>query len=153
MVFHWGVTDREGQIPTSWDNFIKVSAGSEHKKSHTAFPMEMQLVHYKVNLLESESSQKNLKEKLGKCLQEGFSDLEAAVKEGRHDSLAVLSIFYSVQLRSLASTREVSRFNAKQYFQVDLPIFDLLIAGLANITQPASRTQVGCYPKSKLSKS
>ena len=94
---------------------------------------------------------KNLKEKLGKCLQEGFPDLEAAVKEGRHDSLAVLSIFYSVQLRSLASTREASRFNAKQYFQVDLPIFDLLIAGLANITQPASRTQVGSYPKLKLS--
>ena len=116
MVFHWGVTDREGQIPTSWDNFFKVSTGSEHKKSHTAFPMEMQLVHYKVNLLESESSQKNLKEKLGKCLQEGFSNLEAAVKEGRHDSLAVLSIFYSVQLRSLASTREASRFNNCQYF-------------------------------------
>ena len=45
---------------------FKSFTGSEHKKSHTAFPMEMQLVHYKVNLiyifgiLESESSNKNL---------------------------------------------------------------------------------------------
>ena len=45
---------------------IKSFTGSEHKKSHTAFPMEMQLVHYKVNLintfgiLESESSNKDL---------------------------------------------------------------------------------------------
>ena len=27
---------------------ISAPTGSEHKKSHTAFPMEMQLVHYKV---------------------------------------------------------------------------------------------------------
>ena len=44
---------------------FKSFTGSEHKKSHTAFPMEMQLVHYKVNLiymfarLKSESPKSN----------------------------------------------------------------------------------------------
>jgi len=96
-VFHWGASDREG---------------SEHKKSHTAFPMELQLVHYK----------------------EGFPDLNAALKEAEYDSLAILSVFYSVQLRSL----------------VDLPSFDLLIAGLENITKPSSRTQVTSFPLADL---
>ena len=89
-------------------------------------------------------------------LQEGFSDLKAALKEAQYDSLAILSVFYSVQLRSLASidlvrlkmrkqTNEKERKMRKEsnlIFQVDLPSFNLLIAGLANITQPSSRTQV-----------
>ena len=78
-VFHWGTTDREGQrfmrpihlpwFPFSldslvsstsplilanfqdWKQILTFSSGSEHKKSHTAFPMEMQLVHYKVTII------------------------------------------------------------------------------------------------------
>ena len=53
-------------------------AGSEHKKSHTAFPMEMQLVHHKVNLmhifgiLESESSTKDIWRNLRNIFRWGF---------------------------------------------------------------------------------
>ena len=75
---------------------ISVLTGSEHKKSHTAFPMEMQLVHYKVI---------NSIKTFLKFSQDGFSNMETALKEDEFDSLAILSVLYSVQLRSLASKR------------------------------------------------
>jgi len=74
------------------------SKGSEHQKSSTSFPMEMHLVHYKAV----------------------HSNIVEALEEGAHDSLAVLGVFFSVQLAT----------------QVDLPSMDLLTSALANITQP-----------------
>ena len=58
--------------------------------------MEMQLVHYKVI---------NSIKTFLKFSQDGFSNMETALKEDEFDSLAILSVLYSVQLRSLASKR------------------------------------------------
>jgi len=95
--FHWGSSDLEG---------------SEHQKSHTPFPMEMHLVHFKDSL----------------------PSIGDALAEGEHDSLAVLSVFVSVQLKSL----------------VKLPSLDLLIAGLPNITEAGSKTKITSFPMSTL---
>ena len=53
---------------------IPVISGSEHTKSLTSFPMEVQLLHYK----------------------EEHTNISEALAEGHHDSLAMLSIFLSV---------------------------------------------------------
>ena len=68
--------------------------------------------------------------------------METALKEDKFDSLAILSVFYSVQLRSLASKRFLPNPKEIQHVQVNLPSFDLLIAGLSNVTLPRSSTQV-----------
>jgi len=88
------------------------SKGSEHQKSRTSFPMEMHLVHYKAN----------------------HSNILEALEEGAPDSLAVLAVFFSVQLAS----------------QVELHSMDLLGEALAKITEPHEETLVESFPLSSL---
>ena len=133
---------------------FKSFTGSEHKKSHTAFPMEMQLVHYKVNLiyifgiLESESSNINIGRIWGTSVGGVFRP--GGCPEGGSIWLSCSSFSFLFGTASFTGKYLSQNILANVYqtislyssVQVDLPSFDLLIAGLSNISQPTSQTQV-----------
>ena len=79
-------------------------AGSEHVIGTTAFPMELHLVHYKAV----------------------HSSLGEALQEGAFDSLAVLGVFFSVQLGGL----------------VHVPSLDTITAAMENITTANTEIEV-----------
>ena len=78
--------------------------GSEHIIGTEAFPLEMHLVHYKAV----------------------HSSLGEALQEGAFDSLAVLGVFFSVQLGGL----------------VHVPSLDTLTAVMENVTAAGTEREV-----------
>ena len=78
--------------------------GSEHIIGTEAFPLEMHLVHYKAV----------------------HSSLGEALQEGAFDSLAVLGVFFSVQLGGL----------------VHVPSLDILTAVMENVTTAGTEREV-----------
>ena len=85
-------------------SILTISSGSEHTIGSTAFPLEMHLVHYK-------------------AVHNGLAE---ALQEGAFDSLAVLGVFFSVQLGDL----------------VHVPSLDTLITAMENITEANTETEV-----------
>merc|ERR1740137_148741 len=86
--------------------------GSEHVIDTTAFPMELHLVHYKAV----------------------HSSLGEALQEGAFDSLAVLGVFFSVQLGGRGH----------------LPSLDTVTAAMENITTANTEIEVTPFPISDL---
>ena len=130
---------------------ISAPTGSEHKKSHTAFPMELQLVHYKVISVFAffskkwKSSNKAIR-RIG-CTSSGGVFRPECRPEGGSTRLSCYSFRLLLSTTSFPGKYQ-SRIKEWKWkknvikIQVDLPSFDLLISGLENITKPSSRTQV-----------
>merc|ERR1712227_323935 len=79
-------------------------SGSEHTKSVTSFPMEAQLIHFK----------------------DSFNDLESALSSNKWDSIAIVAVFYNLQLGAVAIS----------------PNMDIVSYALNNITEADSEIEI-----------
>jgi len=87
-------------------------SGSEHTKSVTSFPMEAQLIHFK----------------------DSFNDLESASSSNKWDSIAIVAVFYNLQLGAVAIS----------------PNMDIVSNALNNITEPDSEIEIQSFAVSTL---
>ena len=126
IIFHWGKTSGSGWKSYCINQFSTIKLitfiikGSEHTKSFTSYPMEVQLIHFKDSL----------------------GDVETALSTLEWDSLAIVSILFFVRIWS-------TKKKLKTFLQLQLantqavaPYMDIVSNALHKITQPDTETQV-----------